>query len=170
MKSSVLVPVILIVCLVALALLISQAFSATQPGQVSPQDSTNSGSAPKSLAVDSADIYDAQAAIVADTGGGPAELEQVAEAGDGNLPTDNQGVEQEGEYLVIAGSFRQVSNAQSRVAALREAGFSATEMSKFDRGTYAVALVSRSDDYTEAITTAGRVRAAGFEAKVYRKR
>ncbi len=169
MKSSVLVPVILVVCLLALALLISRAFSAAQDGQDSPQDSPNITSVPKSMEADSTDFYDAQGMDTEPSGLEPEDLEMITE--DQGTPSTSGGqFAPTGEYFVIAGTFRQVANARDRVAALREAGFSETEMSKFDRGTYAVALVSRSAEYGAAATTAERVRAAGFEAKVYRKR
>ena len=74
------------------------------------------------------------------------------------------------EFLVIAGTFRQEMNARRRVSDLMEAGFTRTEMMNFDRGTYAVALVNRSPDYGAARKIADRVRAAGFEATVYRRR
>ena len=61
-------------------------------------------------------------------------------------------------------------NARRRVSDLMEAGFTRTEMKNFDRGTYAVALVNRSPEYAAAREIADRVRAAGFEATVYRRR
>ncbi len=169
MKSSVLVPVILVVCLLALALLISRAFSAARDGQDSLQGSTKITSAPERIEADSAAFYDAQGTDKTPSSLEPGELEVVSED-QSTHPASSHQLNPTGEYFVIAGTFRQVANAQNRVEALRQAGFSDTEMSKFDRGTYAVALVSRSAAYEPAITTAGRVRAAGFEAKVYRKR
>lgn len=75
-----------------------------------------------------------------------------------------------GRYLVIAGSFRQRANAEERVTSLRKAGFNDTRMEKFNRGTYAVALAGQSDRYSEAEQLAGKIVAAGFEAKVMRRR
>ncbi|MTB53586.1 SPOR domain-containing protein [Lewinella sp. W8] len=79
-------------------------------------------------------------------------------------------VDTDGRYLVIAGSFRQLANAEARVSALRRSGFAETTLEKFNRGTYAVALAGRSDRYSEAARIAERVRAAGFEAKVMKRR
>lgn len=76
----------------------------------------------------------------------------------------------EGRYLVIAGSFRQVVNADERVRALRKAGFADTRLEKFNRSTYAVALAGQSDSYSEANRLAQSVRAKGFEAEVMRRR
>jgi cell division protein FtsN len=79
-------------------------------------------------------------------------------------------VDTDGRYLVIAGSFRQLANAEARVKALRRSGFAETTLEKFNRGTYAVALAGRSDRYSEAARIAERVRAAGFEARVMKRR
>lgn len=75
-----------------------------------------------------------------------------------------------GRYLVIAGSFRQLENGKERVAALKAAGFRDTRLEKFNRGTFAVALAGQSDRYSEANRLAERVKAAGFEARVMRRR
>lgn len=75
-----------------------------------------------------------------------------------------------GRYLVIAGSFRQRANAEGRVSSLRKAGFNDTRLEKFNRGTFAVALAGQSNRYSEAEKLAGKIVAAGFEAKVMRRR
>ena len=172
MKSSVVVPVILIVCLLALALLISQAFAAAKKDEVVPQDSGTYTNSPKTSVQDSFTFSDGQTSR---SGGGelvPQELRAVTtdEVAENEARTPTADIAGEGRYFVIAGTFRQVINARTRVRDLRQAGFGDTEMSMFDRGTYAVALVSRSEDYSEASALAERVRTAGYEAKVYRKR
>ncbi|MBB4079639.1 hypothetical protein GGR28_002264 [Lewinella aquimaris] len=168
MKSSILVPVILIVCLLALALLISQAFTATR--DTKSQDTNTLGAKPNASGTDSATFYDIQAAGETDDEHMFEELSPATEADSSNSSPENAAFSEEGRFLVIAGTFRQVINARARVNDLKRAGFSATEMAKFDRGTYAVALVGRSHDYAEANQMAERVRTAGFEARVYRKR
>lgn len=75
-----------------------------------------------------------------------------------------------GRYLVIAGSFRQLENGKERVAALKAAGFRDTRLEKFNRGTFAVALAGQSNRYSEANRLAERVKAAGFEVRVMRRR
>ncbi|MEL7161357.1 MAG: SPOR domain-containing protein [Bacteroidota bacterium] len=76
----------------------------------------------------------------------------------------------EGRYLVIAGSFRQLSGARERVTALKNAGFADTRMERFNRGTFAVALAGQEDRYSTASRLATRIREAGFEARVMRRR
>ncbi|CAH0998735.1 hypothetical protein LEM8419_00081 [Neolewinella maritima] len=167
MKSSVVVPVILIVCLLALALLISRAFTAANQGEVVPQDSGSYTNSPNSAAQDSFEFSADRENSSSDTERIPRELRPVT-ADDSQLPSAD--ISGEGNYFVIAGTFRQEINARTRVRDLRKAGFDSTELSTFDRGTYAVALVGRSDDFAEAGALAERVRTAGYEAKVYRKR
>ena len=172
MKSSVVVPVTLIVCLLALALLISQAFTAAKTGEVVPQDSGTYTNSPNPAAQDSFAFSDGQASR---SSGGelvPRELRAVttADVAEDEPRAPTADLAGEGRYFVIAGTFRQVINARTRVRDLQQAGFGDTELSAFDRGTYAVALVGRSEDYGEASRLAERVRTAGFEAKVYRKR
>ncbi len=75
-----------------------------------------------------------------------------------------------GRYLVIAGSFRQKANAEQRVKDLRNAGFSDTQLKKFNRGTYAVALAGQTDRFSAAERLASQIVGAGFEAKVMRRR
>ena len=172
MKSSVIVPVILIVCLLALALLISQAFAAAKTGEVVPQDSGTYTNSPNSAPQDSFAFSDGQSSQPSGGELVPQELRAVTtdDMAEDEVRTPTADIAGEGRYFVIAGTFRQEINARTRVRDLRQAGFGDTEMSKFDRGTYAVALVSRSEDYGEASELAERVRTAGFEAKVYRKR
>ncbi|MCP9236916.1 SPOR domain-containing protein [Lewinella sp. JB7] len=169
MKSSILVPLILIVCLLALALLISQAFTASNQDN-EPEDTNFTGARPNETGEDSVDFYDIQTAE--ETGEEPVveELFAVTEADSADASPGDATFGDDGRFLVIAGTFRQVINARARVNDLKRAGFSETEMAKFDRGTFAVALVDRSNDYTEATRMAERVRSAGFEARVYRKR
>ncbi len=111
-----------------------------------------------------------------------AEREELAEAARlareeearraANTPAEDTATEPagSGRYLVIAGSFRQRSGAEERVASLRKAGFNETTLERFNRGTFAVALAGQSDRYSEATQLAAKIRAAGFEAEVMRRR
>lgn len=75
-----------------------------------------------------------------------------------------------GRYLVIAGSFRVRDNAVDRVRALQRADFTAARVEPFNRGTFAVALAGQSDSYQDAQDLARRIRTAGFEVEVMRRR
>ena len=168
-KTSVLIPVILVLCLIALALLVSRAIVASKHGQTASEDSTKISDNPKVDGSHSLEITDGQ---VSDTSGKDLQLQRFQDLEVANGP--DSGVTASGnnraEFLVIAGTFRQEMNARRRVSDLMKAGFTRTEMKNFDRGTYAVALVNRSPQYAAAREIADRVRAAGFEATVYRRR
>lgn len=171
MKSSVVIPIVLIVCLLALALLISQAFTAAKQAEVVPEDSGSYTISPNEVQ-DSFRFPDDRSDLSTSGELVPRELTPVTSApSSSDAPARTVGLGGTDEaYFVIAGTFRQEINARTRVRDLRRAGFSDTQLSRFDRGTYAVALVGRSTDFTEADQLAERVRTAGFEAKVYRKR
>ncbi|NJB86860.1 hypothetical protein GGR26_002637 [Lewinella marina] len=168
-KSSVVVFVILILCLVALSLLISQVLSASREDTTGFEDNVNYTELPKSYPIDSTDLR------TETVGSRESGLQQEQQFRDLVPATANDTMEtaagdSTGRFLVIAGTFRQEINARTRVRDLVQAGFAETALRIFDRGTYAVALVDRTDTYTEARELAGRVRSAGFEADVYRKR
>ncbi len=55
-----------------------------------------------------------------------------------------------GDYLVLAGTFRIRSGAESQVSRLRSKGYSNAELELFDKGTYAVVVVDRFDSYASA--------------------
>lgn len=168
-KTSILIPVILVVCLIALALLVSQAIIASEHGQTTSEDITNSPDNPNGRTPDSLTIGDGQeSGAIPDGTQVQGFQDLVVATRDGSGVTSTAGGA--GQFLVIAGTFRQEMGARKRVSDLMEAGFTRTELKNFDRGTYAVALVSRSPSYAEAAEIAGRVRDAGFEATVYRRR
>ncbi len=100
------------------------------------------------------------------------EARRAANETDDNGTNNNSATEPAGtgRYLVIAGSFRQRIGAEERVAKLRKAGFKDTTLERFNRGTYAVALAGQSDRYSEATKLATKIREAGFEAEVMRRR
>jgi cell division protein FtsN len=72
----------------------------------------------------------------------------------------------EGKYMVIAGTFRQLSNAERRVSELLKMGYSETRVSKFNRGAYAVALVNRFSSLSSARQLERELEAKGIEAEV----
>ena len=168
-KTSILIPVILVICLIALALLVSKAIANSEQSQTDLEDNIISLELPKDGGEDSGVINDGQR----DSNGLQSSQDQrfqdlvPATEADRNVTSNG---ETSGIFLVIAGTFRQEINARTRVRNLRDAGFTNTSLEKFDRGTYAVALVDHSPAYDEAMTLADRVRTAGFEVKVYRKR
>lgn len=63
-----------------------------------------------------------------------------------------------GRYMVIAGAYRIRENAEKEVRRLREKGYPETELSLFDRGTYAVVLVNRFDNLSSAKSLAEELK------------
>ena len=168
-KTSILIPVILVICLIALALLVSKAIANSEQSQTDLEDNIISLELPKDGAEDSGVINDGQARANGSESSQDQRFQDLVPATEADRNVTSNG-ETSGIFLVIAGTFRQEINARTRVRNLRDAGFTNTGVEKFDRGTYAVALVDHSSTYDDATALAERVRQAGFEVKVYRKR
>lgn len=75
-----------------------------------------------------------------------------------------------GSYMVLAGSFREMANAEAMVAKVKKLGYESASVEKFDRGAFAVALVDRFDSYSEANALVKELAKKGVEATVYRKK
>ncbi len=75
-------------------------------------------------------------------------------------------VSSEGKYMVLAGSFKQRANAETQVANLRKKGFANAEVSLFNRSAYAVVLVDRFDNYSDAKQLVADLKAKGVDALV----
>lgn len=76
----------------------------------------------------------------------------------------------EGDFLVLAGSFKQKANAEAQVRRLKKMGFDQARVANFNGGSLAVALVGRYDDFDEATKLANQVEAKGIDAFVKRKK
>ena len=72
----------------------------------------------------------------------------------------------EGGYIVLAGSFRQLLNAQRQVARLKKAGFSESEVSRSNGGAFAIAFVGRRSNEREAEALLSQIERKGFEGRV----
>lgn len=75
-----------------------------------------------------------------------------------------------GSYMVLAGSFREMANAEAMVAKVKKLGYESASVEKFDRGAFAVALVDRFDSYSEANALVKELAKKGVEATVYKKK
>ncbi|MEZ4986903.1 MAG: SPOR domain-containing protein [Saprospiraceae bacterium] len=75
-----------------------------------------------------------------------------------------------GRYMVLAGSYKQRANADTQVARLKKLGFTDAKVELFDRGTYAVVLVNRFDNYGDAKRLVADLSAKGIEAIVDEKK
>lgn len=76
-----------------------------------------------------------------------------------------------GDYLVLAGSFRQQANAETQAAKLRKLGYAQAEVTMFNRGAYAVVLVDRFSSMADAKRLTEELRAKhSVEARVMERR
>ncbi|MFZ4427626.1 MAG: SPOR domain-containing protein [Saprospiraceae bacterium] len=75
-----------------------------------------------------------------------------------------------GDYMVLAGSFRQRIYADERLRQLRKMGYPQATVSLFDKGTYAVVVVDRFTTNSEAVQLAQELRRKGVDAIVQKKR
>ncbi|MEZ5041934.1 MAG: SPOR domain-containing protein [Saprospiraceae bacterium] len=74
-----------------------------------------------------------------------------------------------GDFLVLAGSFKQKANAEAQVKRLKKLGFNQAEVTSFNGGILAVALVDRFDSQNEASKLVDALKAKGVDAFVKRK-
>lgn len=74
-----------------------------------------------------------------------------------------------GDFLVLAGSFKQKANAEAQVKRLKKLGFNTAEVTSFNGGILAVALVDRFDSQNEASKLVDALKAKGVDAFVKRK-
>lgn len=95
--------------------------------------------------------------------------EPAKEAGAATVP-ESYSSNTSGDYLVLAGSFRETVNAENMAAKVKKLGYGNASVEKFDRGTFAVVLVERFGTYGEASALVKELQGKGIEATVHKKR
>ncbi|NUQ23462.1 MAG: SPOR domain-containing protein [Saprospiraceae bacterium] len=75
----------------------------------------------------------------------------------------------EGNYLVIAGSFKSKTNAENQVKRLHKLGYNDASVESFNNGALAVALVDRFSSQLDAQALKQELEAKGVEAIVKKK-
>jgi cell division protein FtsN len=75
----------------------------------------------------------------------------------------------EGNYLVIAGSFKSKTNAENQVKRLHKLGYNDASVESFNNGALAVALVDRFSSQSDAQALKQELEAKGVEAIVKKK-
>ncbi len=75
----------------------------------------------------------------------------------------------EGNYLVIAGSFKSKTNAENQVKRLHKLGYNDASVESFNNGALAVALVDRFSSQSDAQALKKELEAKGVEAIVKKK-
>lgn len=75
-----------------------------------------------------------------------------------------------GTYLVIAGSYLVVSNAQSMTKKLKKLGYTSSEVIKFDSSEFHTVSAGRYEDYDAALNASAKLRQQGIESYVHRRK
>lgn len=75
-----------------------------------------------------------------------------------------------GRYMVIGGTFEQVSHAQKQLRKIQNAGYPNARVEKFNRGAYASILVERFEQASDANALVKTLKSKGFDAMVLVKR
>jgi cell division protein FtsN len=72
----------------------------------------------------------------------------------------------EGKYLVLAGTFQKRAGADKEVARIQKLGYPNARVEIFDRGKYAVVLVDRFDNLTDAQKLAKELKTRGVNCLI----
>lgn len=81
-----------------------------------------------------------------------------------NNSSDATATSASGRYMVIAGSFEQKSGAQKQLQKIKKLGYNHARVELFNRGTYAVVLVDRFDQASDAKNLVNALKKQGFDA------
>ncbi len=95
-----------------------------------------------------------------------AQTSRPSEMEDRPVTTTSRG----GEYLVLAGSFKIKSNAESQAQKLRNLGYSNASSEIFNKGAYAVVMVDRFSSESEAQSLVNELKKKGVDSYVHQKR
>ncbi len=74
-----------------------------------------------------------------------------------------------GDYMVLAGSFKDEANAERQAQKIRNLGYNSTRVERFNRGAYAVVLVNRFSDMGSARDLKKELIARGVDSFVKQK-
>ncbi len=75
-----------------------------------------------------------------------------------------------GPYLVVAGTFRQMINAEQELAKLKKKGYDNASIAKFNNSAYASLIVDRFNTSSEAKQYVKSLKNKGMDAYVHKKR
>lgn len=138
-------------------------------------DDPNDDISQDDLAQDGADLesttssdYTADDEYESNSGGNTSEDEASSDTYTDDTPVEptRPASYDEGQYMVLAGSYRQQVNAENQVKKLKSNGFENARVAKFNNSTYAVALVDRFANVSDARMLVSELRNRGFEAFV----
>ena len=85
-------------------------------------------------------------------------------------PIDVEEMEGVGNYLVLAGAFTIMANAEAHAKRLQKLGFADAKVALFNKGKYATVLVGRYESKSDATALVSRLVDKGVESYVHLKR
>ena len=122
---------------------------------------------------DLADLNEAKAqAAAAAEAAKAAAAGAVGGNGSGNTPSsfDNNSSSANGNFLVVAGTFKQEINAEIQLKKFKQMGYANAEIGKFNKSTYASLIVNRFTSSAEANRLVKSLENKGIDAYVHEKR
>jgi len=75
-----------------------------------------------------------------------------------------------GPYMVVAGTFKQMINAEQALKKYKKMGYEHASIAKFNKSAYASLIVDRFNSSSEAKSYANTLKKKGLEAYVHKKR
>ncbi len=90
----------------------------------------------------------------------------------GNTPSsfDNNSSSTNGNFLVVAGTFKQEINAEIQLKKFKQMGYVNAEIGKFNKSTYASLIVNRFSSSAAANSLVKSLKNKGIDAYVHEKR
>ena len=76
----------------------------------------------------------------------------------------------DGAYMVVAGTFKQMINAEQALRKYKNMGYENASIAKFNKSAYASLIVDRFNSSSEAKSYANTLKKKGLEAYVHKKR
>jgi len=146
---------------------------------IDPDNDENDDSFASEDDIDSGELTDATATAAEDDGmntgkGGSDDYEEEEEEPEEEAPsrinTSPSSGDSGGNYMVVAGSFAQMLNAENFVKSLQKKGYAGAEVGKFNAGKYATALAGRFDSQSEAQALVADLKANGIEAYIQKRK
>ena len=126
-----------------------------------PNDSDSATYEPEEPTID--DLADLNATRAAEGG----------ETGNGSnaaTPKSYNNSSSRGNFLVVAGTFKQEANAKIQLKKFKRLGYQDAEIGKFNKSTYASLIVDRFRTSSEAKKLVRTLKAKGIDAYVHTKR
>lgn len=130
-----------------------------------PNDSDTTTYEPEEPTID--DLADLNATRAAE---GAAAVEEAGNESSTATPQSYNNASSGGDFLVVAGTFKQEANAKVQLKKFKGLGYQDAEIGKFNKSTYASLIVDRFDTSAEAKKLVRTLKAKGIDAYVHTKR